>query len=56
MAKRIKTCGAKHPMHPAQVRCGSEKGHVEAEHFNSFYMRSWDDDDARPTKEARNAR
>jgi hypothetical protein len=33
----------------SQVRCGSEAGHVEAEHFDSFFMRSWDDDDARET-------
>ena len=45
MAKR-KVCGARHPMYPAQVRCGSDANHVSAEHFNSFYMRSWDDDDA----------
>lgn len=51
MAKR-KVCGARHPMH-SQVRCGSEAGHVEAEHFDSFYMRSWDDDDAKEADRAR---
>jgi hypothetical protein len=56
MAKRNKTCGAKHPMHPAQVRCGLDANHPGAEHFNSFYMRSWDDDDAKAQPERKYGR
>jgi len=35
------TCPAIHPMH-AQVHCEEVGDHVT--HFNSFYMRSWEDE------------
>ena len=40
-AKRIARCGDRHPMHSAQVRCDKDKGHVDAEHGNTFCMRIW---------------
>lgn len=39
--KKVRRCGAPHPSHPKQVRCEEPKGH-QGQHFNSFYMRSWE--------------
>jgi hypothetical protein len=38
----VARCGNRHPMYGDQVRCEEAKGH-EGPHFQSFYMRSWED-------------
>ena len=34
-------CNAYHPMYGKQVKCEEPHGHT-GEHFNSFYLRAWD--------------
>lgn len=45
-AARCKSC---HPYHKAQVVCEERGGHDM--HFNSFFMRSWSEDDVIESRE-----
>jgi excisionase family DNA binding protein len=47
--RKVHRCTARHPMHSQQVRCEDRAGHP-GEHFHSFYMRHWSDDDAHTIK------
>jgi hypothetical protein len=40
-------CGERHPMYGRQVRCEERRNHA-GDHFNSFYMRAWDNTRRQP--------